>query len=1218
MKTIEFLGVVLGIVSLVALGVFIWSEHVTANIVQQAADAAAKAYAETYGSKAQKEAAGRLAADKVISSILNKEDYSKTVENLSAPPGTIVGTLTNKNGYYFIDKQGPFLDATGTALNYINELVAAKVDTSFDPPLPTDVIKQGTKKEVEQKNVNGFELIRGGLAYKLYVGTYSTNESDVKNKAKLSGSGVWKSSLDAWVNTHCGAETIPQDSPFYEYIFKGRTFPQKDWSVIWDGYIYAPVDGVYTLRVITDDYTRIDVDGRKVVEGFHTQPYSDGEIYLTRGYHEFHVFFSQAWCGYGIKVYWKKPGDSQFNIIPKSYFAYEPLNTQTKTITLKTDQNAKQIAGGNLHTLALDKFGRLFTSGWNEYYQRFDYAKTGDANLRLDFQQVFANEKVKQIAAAYDVSAFVTDGGKLYVSGYYVEYTDDALKPKCIAGCGEINVFIPNDKNNGGHTEKRNIKVEKVVLGQYFGIFTDGKNVYAFGWNGNTRRGILEGIQPGTYTPNLVNIPDLSNPKVTVKDIAATHWEGYVLLSNGKVYRWGNGATPYEVKTPGGVTFERIYAGDDFAFAVDGAGNLWAIGPRPYLGDGECTGYSFYEFKRVSLPEPVISVAAGKSSVYAVTKSNRLFAWGVPQFGSIPGKQDGVPICKPTELSLPDGKKAQSVFAGSYNVYVITTDGLLYGAGLNTAGQVNESGVSPSGWFRMYPFSGAGTYTYEIPVKRDFVFDVNNSYVKEPTFIGEENKYHISILKNENLFNRLRVFFISNNPENPQKITETSFTPREYYERMYDVLKTPYSGLWELRSGGSFGTATISGKDATYVKADEGKYPGFTSTTTFRGYGEIRLKVYLPQNTSSFPYWTGVYIYEEGAFRFLSMNVYNDYNGYYRLVLRANSRTEEITGFKVPRDGFYELRLSYDKNSITGKVVDEGGKVLASLTLPTNGEYYSEWRFVVGVSNRRGYSNLAYYREAFVRDQTLPAQSVDIPVKPGTSLPSGNYTVLIEAYNNVTQKTHEVALAFKKGSSIPVYRPIDLSFDADGSSFAKYWKPNMEQEVIINFRNDSSVTLRRGDKIVLLWKGASGNVASRTEIPLVHDVYPGGSYRVSAKIVSPSTPGVYQVELQVFSGSNASRLINVFPGVTVVGKTSAITEIYPVKQNVVYNAGKRFNPAIDVKFFEENVNGEEFVTARVTYHLPILGRLDKVFPGNWKPVYDITVQSKVRLEKPRF
>lgn len=114
---------------------------------------------------------------------------------------------------------------------------------------------------------------------------------------------------------------------------KPSGWPSNNYAVKFEGYLYAPTTGTYTFGIDSDDAADIVVNNNLVAHfydghGFKNS-YTSGSnqvsstISLTGGqYYQFTVRFEEASGGDGISVGWKKPGDSNYSLIPAANLFY--------------------------------------------------------------------------------------------------------------------------------------------------------------------------------------------------------------------------------------------------------------------------------------------------------------------------------------------------------------------------------------------------------------------------------------------------------------------------------------------------------------------------------------------------------------------------------------------------------------------------------------------------------------------------------------------------------------------------------------------------------------------------------------------------------------------------------------------------------------------------------------------------------------------------------
>ncbi|MBY8852545.1 hypothetical protein K7G98_31675, partial [Saccharothrix sp. MB29] len=76
----------------------------------------------------------------------------------------------------------------------------------------------------------------------------------------------------------------------------------------------------YTFRVLSDDGSRLSIDGKVVVDhdGLHGPDPKDGAVTLTTGYHSLFVEHFERDGGQQLTLQWKPPGATGFSLVPNS------------------------------------------------------------------------------------------------------------------------------------------------------------------------------------------------------------------------------------------------------------------------------------------------------------------------------------------------------------------------------------------------------------------------------------------------------------------------------------------------------------------------------------------------------------------------------------------------------------------------------------------------------------------------------------------------------------------------------------------------------------------------------------------------------------------------------------------------------------------------------------------------------------------------------------
>lgn len=93
-------------------------------------------------------------------------------------------------------------------------------------------------------------------------------------------------------------------------------------GIIFSGYIYAPVDGVYTFSTRSDDGSLLKIGDQTVVDndGSHSDIRAVGRIALKKGYHPYELLYFEDYEGQHLSLNWIIPGSVNIGKIDDKYF----------------------------------------------------------------------------------------------------------------------------------------------------------------------------------------------------------------------------------------------------------------------------------------------------------------------------------------------------------------------------------------------------------------------------------------------------------------------------------------------------------------------------------------------------------------------------------------------------------------------------------------------------------------------------------------------------------------------------------------------------------------------------------------------------------------------------------------------------------------------------------------------------------------------------------
>ena len=100
-----------------------------------------------------------------------------------------------------------------------------------------------------------------------------------------------------------------------------------NFGIVAEGYLTIPKDNNYVFRLVSDDGSRLTIDGKVVIDhdGLHGDDAKDGEVALKAGYHPFRLDYFEGGGGNVISLRWKSFDDKggAFEIVPASLLAHD-------------------------------------------------------------------------------------------------------------------------------------------------------------------------------------------------------------------------------------------------------------------------------------------------------------------------------------------------------------------------------------------------------------------------------------------------------------------------------------------------------------------------------------------------------------------------------------------------------------------------------------------------------------------------------------------------------------------------------------------------------------------------------------------------------------------------------------------------------------------------------------------------------------------------------
>lgn len=202
--------------------------------------------------------------------------------------------------------------------------------------------------------------------------------------------------------------------------------------------------------------------------------------------------------------------------------------------------------------------------------------------------------------------------------------------------------------------------------------------------------------------PGLVeNLPKV---KSQIVQLAATDNLSAILYGNGDVYTWGtfrsnegllgfSKTVPCQEKPTKQKALKNIVqlaAGKDHMLALDTKGIVyaWGNGQQLQLGRKILERHKFTALEPQNLGLYDIKyIASGDFHCFAINKDNRVYTWGLNQYGQCgvtneQGKlEDGSVISKPVEVPELSGLTIKEIVGGEHHSLALTEDGDVYSWG---------------------------------------------------------------------------------------------------------------------------------------------------------------------------------------------------------------------------------------------------------------------------------------------------------------------------------------------------------------------------------------------------------------------------------------------------------------------------------------------------------------------------------------------------------
>lgn len=365
-----------------------------------------------------------------------------------------------------------------------------------------------------------------------------------------------------------------------------------------------------------------------------------------------------------------------------SIYTNESFNTERFFYSLSAS------AGGGYHSLAIDKNGKIWSWGSDNYY-----GQIGDGTTKYKFtpNKIFASKTFCHITAGSDginlgYSLAIDKNGRAWAWGYntYGQLGDNSTASRLTP----VNV--------GGAPKT----FCKIAAGRQHSLAIDKNGrVWAWGMGSNGLLGDNSNTQKRTPVSVVGSVK-------TFCQIAAARNHSLAIDKNGRAWSWGTNSsgqlgdnsltirlTP--VSIAGAVkTFCKISAGDSFSLAIAKNGRAWAWGRNTsgQLGVNSLTSH-VTPVSVLGSPRTFCQISVSDTHSLAIDKNGRAWAWGNNSFGQL---GDTSITSRLTPVSVLGAIKTFcQISAGANNSLAIDKSGRVWGWGYNNFGSIGDGkGIS--------------------------------------------------------------------------------------------------------------------------------------------------------------------------------------------------------------------------------------------------------------------------------------------------------------------------------------------------------------------------------------------------------------------------------------------------------------------------------------------------------------------------------------------
>lgn len=275
-----------------------------------------------------------------------------------------------------------------------------------------------------------------------------------------------------WDNIPDFSQLTPVESGIKENIGLIESLATENFGMVYSGYIEIPLDGLFTFYTISDEGSRLYIDGNLVVDndGTHVAAEASGSICLNEGYHK-------------IKVeYFENTGDEELSVL------YEGLGITKRNLENLFAIGDCENAAVELPADAVEGISYYYYTGEWTTLPDFDELTEDDRGITssINLDKASAQDYFGLVFKGYfhvpedgDYTFYTTsdDGSSLSVDGILVVINDGihgnktALGSICLAA-GYHELEVAYFENSGGSSLKVEWEANNMARTTFSGLFS--------------------------------------------------------------------------------------------------------------------------------------------------------------------------------------------------------------------------------------------------------------------------------------------------------------------------------------------------------------------------------------------------------------------------------------------------------------------------------------------------------------------------------------------------------------------------------------------------------------------------------------------------------------------------------------------------------------------------------------------------------------------------